>query len=293
MGSRRTPGRQRAPTPRPRAERPWKVKVDRAVREKLAAEFDADHRAEIEAWMQTLPQAVGFRLSGPEPLFRARGAEVIARFIRDDEARVIRVRSVAPDIDVRAEHRKAVLRRIKPVTIWGAATTLGLAAVLILLSNLFPRPPAPIGTELVTVTSRSHVSGHVLYERLPPAGGDHAPIWAKCGVYDKSITTEEAVHSLEHGAVWITYQDTLSANDIAHLRDLATSEYVQSERYVIVSPFPGQKSAVVVTAWGAQLNHLSVGDPRIRQFIDHFKAGDQAVEPSAACYHLGDGTPVA
>ena len=39
----------------------------------------------------------------------------------------------------------------------------------------------------------------------PPAGGDHWSRWLNCGVYTEPQVNEHAVHALEHGAVWITY----------------------------------------------------------------------------------------
>ena len=34
--------------------------------------------------------------------------------------------------------------------------------------------------------------------------GEHNPVWQNCGFYNKPVRDESAVHSLEHGAVWIT-----------------------------------------------------------------------------------------
>ena len=64
---------------------------------------------------------------------------------------------------------------------------------------------------------RDHVAGEVQYPQSPPVGGEHDPIWLNCGVYDRPVREENAVHSLEHGAVWITYQPGLSAEEIDNL----------------------------------------------------------------------------
>ena len=56
---------------------------------------------------------------------------------------------------------------------------------------------------------QQHVTTAVDYTESPPVGGPHAPPpdWADCTgtVYTVDIRHENAVHSLEHGAVWITY----------------------------------------------------------------------------------------
>ena len=54
---------------------------------------------------------------------------------------------------------------------------------------------------------------------------------------------ENAVHSLEHGAVWITYQPDLPQEQIEKLSDLA-----QRNRFVLVSPYPDLPAAVVASA---------------------------------------------
>ena len=36
----------------------------------------------------------------------------------------------------------------------------------------------------------------------------HDPVWLDCGAYDAPVRDENAVHDLEHGSVWITYDPT-------------------------------------------------------------------------------------
>lgn len=112
----------------------------------------------------------------------------------------------------------------------------------------------------------------------PPVGGIHSPFWQNCGIYDQPIDAKNAIHSLEHGAVWITYQPTLAADAVAQLRSQA-----QGQAYVLLSPFPEQTSPIVLTAWGVQLELDTANDPRVAQFIDKYQAGPQTPEPGAAC----------
>ena len=62
------------------------------------------------------------------------------------------------------------------------------------------------------VASAAHVEGAVDYPQDPPAGGPHAEVWQNCGFYDEPVVKERAVHSQEHGAVWITYRPDLPAD---------------------------------------------------------------------------------
>ena len=60
----------------------------------------------------------------------------------------------------------------------------------------------------------------VAYNRYPPVGGPHDGTWANCNgiVYATAVRTENMVHTLEHGAVWITYNpDTITPEDLATL----------------------------------------------------------------------------
>jgi hypothetical protein len=123
------------------------------------------------------------------------------------------------------------------------------------------------------------------YAQTPPAGGEHNPVWQNCGFYEEPISDENAVHSLEHGAVWITYQPDLSEDQISTLRDLA-----ESQTYILVSPYPGLDSPVVASAWGKQLQLESADDPALEQFISAYRQGPQTPEPGAACTG-GTGQP--
>jgi hypothetical protein len=120
---------------------------------------------------------------------------------------------------------------------------------------------------------------------LPPMGGAHDPVWQNCGVYTEPVTVANAVHSLEHGAVWITYRPDLPADQVQTLRDL-----VEGKAYTLVSPFEDLKSPIVLTAWGAQLEIEDATDPRAPVFLEKYVQGAQTPEPGASCSG-GVGSP--
>jgi hypothetical protein len=126
--------------------------------------------------------------------------------------------------------------------------------------------------------SRNHVEGPVRYPQTPPTGGDHNGVWQNCQVYDQQIAPERAVHSLEHGAVWITHRPDLPAAQLAQLREVA-----EGEAYVLVSPLPEQTAPVVLTAWGRQLTVEQASDDRVQEFVDVYADGPQSQEPGATC----------
>jgi hypothetical protein len=85
------------------------------------------------------------------------------------------------------------------------------------------------------------------------------------------------VHSLEHGAVWITFHPDLPPDQVGALRRLAR------QTFVIASPFPDLPTPIVASAWGHQLRLPSATDPRLAQFVRYFRLGPQTPEPGAAC----------
>ena len=148
----------------------------------------------------------------------------------------------------------------------------------------FAGSPAPSGVKTFEVDARSHTRERVAYAQAPPVGGPHAPIWQNCGFYAAPIAAENGVHSLEHGAVWITYRQDVNARELAKLRSLARDEYV------LVSPFPNLRSRVVASAWGRQLTVRSADDARLVRFVDAFRGSGDAPEAGGPCTG-GTGTP--
>lgn len=127
--------------------------------------------------------------------------------------------------------------------------------------------------------TRNHVTGTVNYPVSPPVGGDHNPIWQNCigDVYPAAIANENAVHSLEHGAVWITYRPGLPADQIE-----ALAGKVRGTPFLLMSPFPGLDRPISLQAWGLQLKLDAATDPRIDEFIRDFRI-KAAPEPGAPC----------
>jgi len=127
----------------------------------------------------------------------------------------------------------------------------------------------------------NHVAGRVSYPgvtTLAPDGGNHNEIPQTCAVYTAPIVPEHAVHSMEHGAVWITYRPDLPADQIEVLQGLA-----EGNSYRILSPYPGQATPVAVQAWGRRLQAESASDPRVTKFVDDYTNGPQTREVGAAC----------
>jgi hypothetical protein len=134
----------------------------------------------------------------------------------------------------------------------------------------------------------NHVETPVDYEAqygtTPPAGGSHNPAWLNCGVYTEPQQNVNAVHSLEHGAIWVTYDAAkLSEDDINTLRSKLP------DSFVLVSPYVGLPSAIVASAWGAQLAFEDPADPRLGDFVEKYWQNPDLPEIGAPCTGAIDG----
>ncbi|AKH16891.1 MULTISPECIES: DUF3105 domain-containing protein [Deinococcus] len=134
------------------------------------------------------------------------------------------------------------------------------------------------GVQTFTYSGGDHRSGSLIYAENPPAGGPHNPAWQNCGVYDRPLYNEYVVHSLEHGAVWITYRPDLDAAQVAALKTL-----VEGRPYTILSPYEGLDTPVAASAWGAQLKVEQADDSRLKAFLDKYEQGATAPERGASC----------
>ncbi len=152
--------------------------------------------------------------------------------------------------------------------------------------NATAAAPAPEGIDGVvaiavadTKTDQAHVAGKVTYATVPPTRGPHNALWQNCGFYTKAVIDENAVHSLEHGAVWITYTEAADAAARSKLAALA-----KANRHVLVTPYPANPAPFVLSAWGRQLKVDSIDDLRVARFIDVYaQDGPTVPEVGAAC----------
>jgi len=147
-----------------------------------------------------------------------------------------------------------------------------------------PPENPPEGVETFPATTNGNVQGSITYDQDPPTNGDHAPYWLNCGFYSSPVENEAAVHSMDHGAVWITYRPDLPEDQVNTLRDLAR------EDYVLVSPYQGLWAPVITTAWRNQLELEGANDPRLRQFVDQFRVSETAPRSGNGCDN-GRGQP--
>jgi hypothetical protein len=138
-------------------------------------------------------------------------------------------------------------------------------------------PPGEVETIDVGAANR-HTESDVDYEQTPPAGGEHNPVWQNEGFYEAPVRDENAVHTMEHGAVWITFSPDLPQDQKDRIQDL-----VESQNCMLASPHPDLPTPVVASAWGKQLTLESADSPDLERFIRAYRLGPQTPEVGAAC----------
>ncbi len=168
----------------------------------------------------------------------------------------------------------------KKVAIYGSGLLAFGLVVLIALGVAGEDTADAEGVSQIALGSPGHREGPIDYDGVP-AGGEHAAVPLNCGAYDAPVPSENAVHSLEHGAVWITYPPDADDAFVERIREYAGSGKV------IVSPFEGQTN-ILVTAWGNRIEADDPDDVNISRFIREFVSSGDAPEPGGQCRGVGN-----
>lgn len=189
---------------------------------------------------------------------------------------------------------RAKRRRLLAIVLSSVASVavLGLVVTFVITANA-PEVEAPKadvnGVQTWDVRGATHVDPQPVDYKAefgmdPPAGGPHWAVWLNCGIYTEPQQNERAVHDLEHGAVWVTYNpDKVRGDALDALRDRIP------DTYAVLSPYPGLDAPVVASAWGAQLKLKGVDDKRLDGFMQKYWQSPDAPEPGAPCTGGVDG----
>ncbi len=195
-----------------------------------------------------------------------------------------------------AEYQKQLAKRRRGKVVWWVVgSTAGVAVVSLIAASVIFAPQTvsyqaanSTGREISGVETFSnittHVEGTVDYPQTPPAGGEHNGVWLNCGIYTEPQANENAVHSMEHGAVWLTY-DPEQVSDA----DIETLKGYMPSTYALLSPYPDMDTPIAVSAWNAQLKVDSADDERITEFFTEYWRSQNAPEPNAICSGAIDG----
>ena len=183
----------------------------------------------------------------------------------------------------RAAQRAAFEQRARRrALMWRGAGVVAVVIVAAVVYDLYAKRQLLQEVKTANYPAGLHSAGPIVYAENPPIGGEHNVVWQNCGIYDSPIHNEHAVHSMEHGAVWITYRSDLAPDQVQILREVA------SDDYLLLSPYPGLGHPVVASAWNHQLTFERADDPGLSAFIAKYKNNPETTpEFGASC---GGGT---
>jgi len=160
--------------------------------------------------------------------------------------------------------------------------SIGVIAVLVFLFvNSSPKEERQVlGNEIVE-QGRNHISqgskDHGPYNSSPPTSGPHWPTPAECKIYDDQVPDEAAIHSLEHGAIWITYKDKNDGELVNKLKDLVS----KNPSKVLLSPREANDSTIALASWARLLKVEEFDGEQINNFIKSNR--NTGPEPFAQC----------
>src|SRR3990167_9717236 len=130
----------------------------------------------------------------------------------------------------------------------GIVTLLIIGAVAFVLLAPKKSPESNLLGEQIADQGRDHIapgSSHNPYNSNPPTSGPHWEKQSDCKVYDEPVTDEASIHSLEHGAVWITYKDKADKELVGQMKSVVEKDPTK----VLLSPRPENDSKIALASW--------------------------------------------
>lgn len=196
-----------------------------------------------------------------------------------------------------AEYQRNIAKRKRNKMLVWAISSVGALAIVGLVVASFVFTPRPVTYEIANgsltienVQTFNHETLHteeaVVYEQTPPAGGPHSYRWLTCGTYTEPVASVNAVHSMEHGAVWMTYDP--EQVDKATIDKLTA---MTPKTYAILSPFEGMDTPIAMSAWNAQLTLDAFDEKSITEFFQNYWRSNKVPEPNALCVEPQGGWP--
>ncbi|OGY29895.1 MAG: hypothetical protein A3F35_00450 [Candidatus Woykebacteria bacterium RIFCSPHIGHO2_12_FULL_45_10] len=194
--------------------------------------------------------------------------------------------------EIRAELSKAQKAASQKDLLWKGAVVVVLLGAIAVLGWLFMNSKstsAPSVKELGQQVCfkddcvHDHIergTPHAPYNTNPPSNGPHYPTTAGCKIYSDEVVDEAAIHSLEHGAVWITYKDK-NDNQLKTSLEALVKELGASK--ILLSPRAKNDSKIALASWGRVLKLESFDKQKTTDYVKLYRNGTSAREPLATC----------
>lgn len=195
----------------------------------------------------------------------------------------------------RRARRKARKRLLR----YGGIGLIGFISALFIVALFLPGLPFANGDSLfgggapdgpgtsVVDQGQTHIAfneDHPPYNSVPATSGWHygqplAPV--RWGVHDSVVPNEERIHNLEHGGIGIHYDCPEGCPEtVAQLTDIV-DRGVDGGLKILLSPYPGMKSKIALTAWTFIQNLDEFDDDLVKDFIESHESSPNAPETNA------------
>ena len=163
--------------------------------------------------------------------------------------------------------------KAKKLAVW--AVLIGVIAVAgwFGIQAITPEPLENDYSRIMRNEGSSHVQEgtRVTYQSNPPTSGNHWATPLRDGVYDTEKPDEGAIHSLEHGRVWITYKPDIGQEAIDAIKDALKGQFG-----IIVNPRAVNETDIALSAW-MRLDTFNLNEDgtldtkRILDFIQRYR----------------------
>jgi len=186
----------------------------------------------------------------------------------------------AKQVVQKSKERSGNTKRVIKYVIWIVIISAVFYGLFRLISNSGPQ--GEDFSQAISEMGASHIaigSFHEQYNSNPPTSGPHYANAARAGFRgDTDIPDENIVHSLEHGAIWISYLPSVPEEVVDELKRIAGG-------FVIVTARRANETDIALAAWG-RLDTFNLGTQpldaqRIRDFISRYtNKGPEKVSPT-------------
>lgn len=160
---------------------------------------------------------------------------------------------------------------------------VGLATLLIIVGGVFfasqqgsnqnqnsisaQTSTKPLMGQAIPIQGQTHIQRgekHPAYNSNPPTSGWHyGDGVGGAGIHDTEVPDELLVHSLEHGAVILSYNASLSANDVEKLKQI----FRQTTGKGVMVPRKNLDTSIALTSWGRLLKLQAIDEKTIKAFF--------------------------
>lgn len=167
-------------------------------------------------------------------------------------------------------------RKMKRVITWGFWIVV-MAAVMYGLVWTSRIPAREELGQSFTSQGQQHIAQgatHEPYNSNPPTSGPHYAEPANWGIYETELPDETLVHNLEHGGIWVSYNN-VATDTVAKIEALAK----QYPNKLIVEPRSKDDALIVLASWTRLLKLDQFDESTIVNFIKSNK--NRSPEPDA------------